>query len=387
LCVVVLRLRLGRAVAERRQARDELASTSLTLTRIRQAVESASDAIGIGDFGGNSLYHNPAHVALFGYTVPELNATPGAGVLFADEAAAREIHASVQAGRSWAGEVDILTKDGRRVPASVRADIIRDEDGAPVGIFGVFRDITRERQLAAEAARASKLDSLGMVAGGIVHDFNNLLTVIVGQISLAQTEPGVTDGVRERLAEVEKVAWRSRDLITQLKAFLKGETLVKKVVSLSSVIGEAARFAVQGSEVKLACEIAPDLWLVEADESQLLQVINNLALNAVQAMPEGGRLTVTAENQTGAGERGGGRWIKIAVTDTGTGIAPGNLAKIFDPFFTTKKSGTGLGLATSYSLVAKHGGKLSVESTLGRGSTFCILLPACREMPALAKTG
>jgi PAS domain S-box-containing protein len=348
--------------------------------RIRQAVECASDAIGVGDFEGHSLYHNQAHIRLFGYTVEELNSVPGAGVLFAEPEAAGEIHASIRAGRSWTGETNIRTKDGRIIPARVRADIIRDDRGEPVGIFGVFTDITAERARAAEEARAGKLESLGLMAGSIAHDFRNLLTAMMGHVSLAQLEPDLSDALKERLAGIERAAWRAKEVTQQLTTFAQGGTPEKKLVELAPVIREAADFAVQNTAVRLRCTLPGDLWPVEADEAQLVQVINNLAVNAVQAMPGGGVLTVEASNYTSIGGEAGSeaeaRWVNIEVADTGVGIPKDNLAKIFDPFFTTKPKGTGLGLATCYSIVTKHGGHLRVESVQGKGTTFHILLPA-----------
>jgi PAS domain S-box-containing protein len=370
---------LGFAVVIRRHRR-ALNASSLRFRRIFQAVESATEAVGIGDFEGNSLYHNQAHIDLFGYTVDELNSVPGSGVLFADKAAAEAIIASVFAGRSWSGETDVLTKDGRRIPAAVRANVIRDENGTPVGIFGIFRDITRERQLAEEAARASKLDSLGLMAGGIAHDFNNLLTVMLGQVSLAKFEPNLPESTKESLDSIEKVTLRARDLTQRLKAFAKGETLSKALIRLAPLVREAVGLACEGSAVRFRIDMPADLPRVMADETQILQVVNNLALNAVQAMPGGGDLTVAARVVRGeeavAEALPEGEWVRISLSDTGVGIAPENLSKIFVPFFTTKKTGTGLGLATCFSIVAKHGGHLRVESTQGRGTTFHVILPA-----------
>jgi len=360
--------------------REALARADLTITRIRQAVEGASDAIGIGDFDGHSFYHNQAHIRLFGYSVDELNAVPGEGVLFADQALAREILASIRAGRSWTGETDVLAKDGRKIPALVRADIIRDEGGKPVGIFGVFTDISRERQRAQEAARGNTLESLGLMAGSIAHDFRNILSTILANVSLVQLAENLEEPVRTRLTGIEQAVWRAKDVTEQLTTFAKGGSPTKKLVRLLPLIREAATLALHHSSVDLRFELADDLWETEADEIQLLQVINNLAVNAVQAMPGGGTLSISAENlalgldHPDAG--GHARWIRLAVADTGVGIPPENLARIFEPFFTTKPKGTGLGLATCYAVVSKHGGKLRVESVPERGTTFHILLPA-----------
>jgi two-component system cell cycle sensor histidine kinase/response regulator CckA len=378
--------------ARRREAfqREALALADLTITRIRQAVEGASDAIGIGDFDGHSFYHNQAHMKLFGYSVDELNAVPGEGVLFADKDVAGEILGSIRAGRSWTGETEIVAKDGRRIPALVRADIIRDEKGKPVGIFGVFTDITRERQRAQEAARGNTLESLGLMAGSIAHDFRNILSTILANVSLVQLEDDLGETVKTRLIGIEKAVWRAKDVTEQLTTFAKGGTPTKKRVRLLPLIREAATLAMLNSSVELGFQLAEDLWEVEADEIQLLQVINNLAVNAVQAMPGGGTLSVTAENLPTNLDHpdadGHPRWIKLTLADTGVGIPPENLTRIFEPFFTTKPKGTGLGLATCYAVISKHGGKLRVESVPGQGTTFQILLPglaaAVQALPA-----
>jgi PAS domain S-box-containing protein len=363
-----------------RQAQRDLASASLTITRIRQAVEGASDAIGIGDFEGCSFYHNQAHIKMFGYSVEELNEVPGEGVLFADKKIGGEIHAAIRVGHSWTGETDVLTKDGRRIPALVRADIIRDEQGKPVGIFGVFTDITRERQRAEEAARGNTLESLGLMAGSIAHDFRNILATILANVSLVQLEDDLSEPVKGRLTGIEKAVWRAKDVTEQLTTFAKGGTPTKKRVRLLPLIREAATLAMHNSSVELRFDLAKDLWEVEADEVQLLQVINNLAVNAVQAMPGGGTLSIKAENIAANLDHpdamGQPNWIKLTVADTGVGIPQENIARIFEPFFTTKPTGTGLGLATCYAVISKHGGKLRVDSVPGQGTTFHILLPA-----------
>ncbi len=377
LALVAVWRRARRQDAAQRKA---LALADLTIIRIRQAVEGASDAIGIGDFDGHSFYHNQAHIKLFGYSVDELNAVPGEGVLFADQAVAGEILASIRAGRSWTGETDVVSKDGRKIPALVRADIIRDEKGKPVGIFGVFTDITRERQRAQEAARGNTLESLGLMAGSIAHDFRNILSTILANVSLVQLADNLEETVKTRLTGIEQAVWRAKDVTEQLTTFAKGGSPMKKRVRLLPLVREAATLAMHHSSVELRFELADDLGEVEADEIQLLQVINNLAVNAVQAMPGGGILSIAAENlalsldHPDAG--GHAAWIKLTVADTGVGIPPENIARIFEPFFTTKPKGTGLGLATCYAVISKHGGKLRVESVPDQGTTFHILLPA-----------
>jgi two-component system cell cycle sensor histidine kinase/response regulator CckA len=369
--------------AARRRSETALASAGLTITRIRQAVEGASDAIGIGDFEGTSFYHNQAHIKMFGYSVEELNAVPGEGVLFADQGIGGEILASIRAGRSWTGETDIVAKDGRRIPALVRADIIRDDHGKPVGIFGVFTDITEERRRAEESARGNTLESLGLMAGSIAHDFRNILATILANVSLVQLEDTLSETVKTRLDGIEKAVWRAKDVTEQLTTFAKGGTPTKKRVRFAPLLREAAGLAVHHASVELRCSLEEGLWDLEADEVQLLQVFNNLAVNAVQAMPGGGVLTITAQNEVPPPELadipGIPRCVAVTVADTGVGIPPENIARIFEPFFTTKPTGTGLGLATCYAVIRSHGGKLRVDSAPGQGTTFHIRLPALGE--------
>jgi signal transduction histidine kinase len=270
----------------------------------------------------------------------------------------------------------------------VRADIIWDDAKRPAGIFGVFTDVTERRRLqhlldrkAEEAERVNRLEAMGMLAGGIAHDFGNLIMAMSGNIELAKMEPGTPSAVTERLEVLERTVWRANDVTKQLMAFAKGGEPRMVPVGLESPLNEAATYAITGSTVELGLSIAPDLRKVEGDEGQLIQVFNNICLNAVQAMPRGGRLTISAANQStgldGDDPLGGNEWLRIAISDNGTGIAPENLGKIFDPFFTTKDKGTGFGLATSFKIIKKHRGQLRVESELGRGTTFLILLPAC----------
>jgi PAS domain S-box-containing protein len=373
---------LGRRRSVRLQAR--LDHTETMLRRISQAVESTSDAVGIGDMQGHSLYHNRAHLELFGYTVDELNAVPGEGVLFADKAVAPEILAAVKGGRSWSGETDVLTKQGKRVPAFVRADIIRDEAGEPVGIYGVFADITERRRRAEETERTNRLESLGLMAGGIAHDFGNLLTIVNCSLYLARETPGLPERAATRLNDIETVVKRAGDLTEQLKTFAKGGTTRKKYTHLPPLVRESARLALTGTTVRIEDTLPADLWPVEADEAQFGQVVHNIVLNAVQAMAGAGCVSLRAVNLAPGAEVGlpaGYSWVKVSLADNGPGMPPEVMSRIFDPFFTTKEKGTGLGLATSHTIMEKHQGRLRVESTPGVGTTFHLILPAAARPP------
>lgn len=244
--------------------------------------------------------------------------------------------------------------------------------------------VRRERrQVAArlerEIQRAQRLESLGLLAGGIAHDFNNILTGVLGNISLCRTLVAPSDPIHERLLEAEKALLRARDLTAQLLTFARGGMPVKKPSDLRDLILESATFVLRGSRSKCEFDLPDDLWPVEVDPGQISRVIENLVLNADQAMPEGGVITIRAQNLLDPG--GSLRRVQVSVTDHGVGIPEEHLEHLFDPYFTTKKGGRGLGLATCYSILRHHGGSISVESRVGHGSTFSLVLPATTATP------
>jgi PAS domain S-box-containing protein len=272
----------------------------------------------------------------------------------------------------------VMHKDGYRIPVEISTSIMELE-GRKI-IQGIFRDIRERIKLEEEIQKAQRLESAGVIAGGMAHDFNNLLTSILGNVSLAKVFAEPSGKVFERLAETEKAIMRAKDLTQQLLTFAKGGVPVTRTVDLGNTLVESAEFALRGSTLKCQCRVAENLWPVEADLGQINQVIHNLVLNAYQSMREGGSCRLEAENilvrDTALIPLPEGRYVKISVHDEGSGIAPEHLNKIFDPFFTTKRSGTGLGLPTAYSIIKKHGGVLTVDSEVGKGSTFYIFLPA-----------
>jgi signal transduction histidine kinase/ActR/RegA family two-component response regulator len=243
--------------------------------------------------------------------------------------------------------------------------------------------IIERRSREEELQKVQRLESIGLLAGGIAHDFNNILTSILGNIFLARTNPGRDDEVRESLAQAEQAAVRAQGLARQLLTFAKGGAPIKKPVLAASLVREAVELALRGTMTRGEFQLAADLWPVEADESQLVQMISNLAINAVQAMAGGGVLKVSLANmRLGEGDEPGlsaGYYNRIEMQDQGPGIADECIGKIFDPYFTTKESGSGLGLAICYSIVKRHGGGIQVASTPGKGSVFTILLPASAE--------
>ncbi len=244
-------------------------------------------------------------------------------------------------------------------------------------------DISELKRMEAELLKAQKLESVGVLAGGIAHDFNNILTAIIGNVSLAKalTLPG--DKIHRRLDETERACFRARDLTQQLLTFSKGGAPIKRTLYIAESLRDACQFAMRGSNVLCQFSSAEDLWPVEVDEGQIHQVMNNLVINAIQAMPQGGFIDIALKNVEVRPATGlplePGRYVQITVRDQGQGIPRELLTRIFDPFFTTKQTGSGLGLATAYSIVSKHGGLITVDSETGKGATFHIYLQACSE--------
>ncbi|HXI10904.1 MAG TPA: ATP-binding protein, partial [Thermodesulfobacteriota bacterium] len=242
------------------------------------------------------------------------------------------------------------------------------------------KETMKRERMESELNRVQKIESIGVLAGGIAHDFNNLLTGVISNLSLAKILIKPEDRVFKYLNESEKASFRAHDLTMQLLTFSKGGAPVKKVSEIGSLVVESASFAIRGSNTRCDFSLSPELWYAEVDAGQISQVINNLIINADQAMPNGGVIKVGGENVTidakDALPLSPGRYVLITVADSGIGISRDLIQKIFDPYFTTKQKGSGLGLATSYSIILKHNGLITVDSVVGAGTTFSVYLPA-----------
>ncbi len=263
---------------------------------------------------------------------------------------------------------------------------IFDKNGEIIEYSAVGRDITEEKRREEEYIKIQKLEALNFLAGGIAHDFNNILTGIMGKIGIAKLIGGKDSKLKEKLEEAEAATLRARDLANKLLTFSKGGEPVKEIVPISKIIKEEVLFSLHGSNVESKLEIPEDLWYVRMDRSQIGQVIQNLVINALQAMPNGGYLTISGENiilsDNSSLPLSPGKYVKIGIKDTGVGIPQENLKNIFDPYFTTKESGSGLGLAIVYSIIKKHNGHIEVFSQRGEGTEFVIYLPAVDEIPS-----
>ena len=279
-------------------------------------------------------------------------------------------------------EAKFRVKSGEVRDGLLSGEIV--EIGAETCLLGTIRDITDARRLENEIFKIEKLESLGVLAGGIAHDFNNFLAGIIGNLSLAKLDSGPTDAIYPRLEEMEKAAMRAKDLTQQLLTFSRGGEPLTRPLDIKEIVKDSALFALRGSNVRCAFDFRSDSLISNADEGQLSQVIHNLILNAVQAMPEGGEVHIGGEyielSRRNALSLRPGEYVRLTIRDQGIGIKKEHLKKIFDPYFTTKQKGSGIGLAVVFSIIEKHNGRITVDSDIGLGTTFSLYMPAAHDL-------
>ena len=326
---------------------------------------------------------------LCGYTLEEARGKPLTSVFNIINETTREPHANPVEKVLATGQIIelenhtvIISKTGVERIIADSAAPIRQNNEDIIGVVLVFRDVTEKSKLQEILQRSQKLESLGLLAGGIAHDFNNLMGGVFGYIDLAVSvtkEDRVTAYLSNALSAID----RARGLTQQLLTFSKGGAPVQKTTVLVPLIEDVVKFALSGSNVTYKISISKDIWPCTIDETQIGQVIDNLVINAQQAMPMGGVVQIFSENIIIAAKEHPvlqkGNYVKISIKDSGIGISKKMLSCIFDPFFTTKPKGHGLGLSTSYSIINRHGGAIDVESVLDEGSTFYVYLPASSE--------
>jgi len=285
-------------------------------------------------------------------------------------------------------ENQIITQNGELITIAFHNTIITNDKGIIIGTLSSGEDITDQKKaeetrikLEQQIQKNEKLESLGILAGGIAHDFDNILTAILGNINLAIFDEDMKDKTKKLLSDAEKASLRAKDLTQQLLTFSKGGTPVKETASLETLIKESASFVLHGDKVACQYNIPEDLWLVDIDKGQISQVIQNIVINASHAMPEGGMIAISCINILSIDKKilphnEGDKFIKISIQDNGIGIPERFINKIFDPYFSTKHKGSGLGLSICQSITNKHNGDIFVESSPGNGTTFHIYLPA-----------
>ena|GEM_PF-708170 len=368
----------------------------------RQLVENAPDAIFV-QFEGKFDYLNPEALRLFGAEKPEDLLGKDMFSRFHPDSHAqiRGRARDIAENRIQAPKVEekYLRMDG--TPFYVLASAMPMERAGKAGALVFFADITERKAHEAELLNMQKIESLGVLAGGIAHDFNNMLMGIISNLSLLEKRTWNDPAARDMLAETAGAAASAQHLTQQLLTFAKGGKPLKKIIRLDKLLPDSAAFSTRGSNCRCVLDLAEDIRPVNADENQIKQVVNNILVNAVQAMPEGGEIKIDAGNVSLRGDAPGphslepGEYVRVVISDAGVGIPEKHLSKIFEPYFTTKIKGHGLGLAMTYSIIKNHGGHICAASRIGEGTSFTIYLPAAEgergeepaEKPAVRGSG
>ena len=391
----LVRVTAIRDITERQEADAALRRSE---EQYRSLVDGLRDVIFALGLDGDVTALNPAFEAVTGWRCEEWLGKPLAELLHPDDvaSAAGYLRAVMADTPRPTSRLRIRTREGGYRIGEFRSSMQR-RDGKVVGILGVARDITDHVELEEQYRQAQKMEAVGRLAGGVAHDFNNLLTVMTSYAHLALEGLPPGDKRRRQIEEVRRAAERATALTRQLLAFSRRQVLQPKVLDLNRVVlgAEGLLRRLIGEDIALVLQLEPDLGPVKADASQLEQVLMNLAVNARDAMSQGGTLTVatsdivlaTASEAAEHGVPGPGHWARLRVTDTGTGMDAESQRHAFEPFFTTKElgHGTGLGLATVYGVIKQSGGSISLESELARGTTFSIHLPQVDEPVEVVK--
>jgi hypothetical protein len=358
--------------------------------RIREQaalLDIATDAITVRDMEHLILFWSKGAERIYGWRSEEILGKKVTALLFKEDTTAfEEALRIVKEKGEWQGELREINKDGGEIIVQSRWTLVHDEEGNPKSIFVVSTDITEKKKIETQFLRAQRLESIGTLAGGIAHDLNNMLSPILMALQLLKQK--FTDEKSQNLLNtLETSTQRAADLVRQVLSFARGMEGEHTVLQIRHIISELERILKDTfpKSIRIRTDTPKELWTVSGDPTQLHQVLMNLSLNARDAMPHGGTLTIFTENlfldeyyaQMNI-EAKPGPYIVITVADTGTGIPPAVIDRIFEPFFTTKNpaEGTGLGLSTAYAIVKSHGGFINVYSEVGKGTNFKVYLPA-----------
>ena len=368
-------------ITERKKMEEALRESE---ERYRNLFESIGDGIIVSSPDGQILAANPAAARMVGCSCAEELIRMKTEDFHAQAPQRESLFAQLRE-HGYLNDVELTARrlDGSEALYSATFTAHFDEQGDIEQVDGIFRDLTEKRRMEQELLDARRLESLGVLAAGIAHDFNNILTAATANLFLSRAHAAGDPQLLDYLIGAEKAIVQAKRLTQHLLTFSKGGAPIVQTASLTEILAEAVEFALSGSNVRCKFSLPQTLWPVKVDVGQISQVINNLVLNAVQAMPEGGTIRVSAENICPEDHRPAplrkGRYVKVSLQDTGIGIPQENFGKVFDPYFTTKPGGSGLGLTTAYTIVRKHSGHIAFESEPGKGSTFSIYLPASEE--------
>jgi two-component system, cell cycle sensor histidine kinase and response regulator CckA len=348
--------------------------------RLIRAIEQVGESIVITDLNANIVYVNPAFERISGYSREEsLGQNPR---LLKSGRHCKEFYTALwdtlKAGESWSGQFINRAKNGRLYTEEATISPVVNRSGEVINYVAVKRDVTLETELQEQLHQSQKMDAIGRLAGGVAHDFNNMLMVIVSYADLLASSLPDHDPGRKHIDQILSAARRSTALTRQLLAFSRKQVLAPHILDCNAILLETSSMVSRliSENIDLKCDLAPDLWRVKADADQIVQVILNLCVNSRDAMPDGGSLVLATRNYHV--DQG---FVELSVSDTGVGIPLELQEKLFEPFFTTKErsKGTGLGLATVYGIVQQSGGYIRVDSSSGRGATFSVFLPRCLE--------
>jgi two-component system cell cycle sensor histidine kinase/response regulator CckA len=349
------------------------------------------DAVILQDLEGRTLYWNDSARRMYGWTKEEVLGRNIKHELYAESDLERcdEINREILEKGSWMGELRQRTKDGKTIIVESRCTIVPNERGQADKILMVNTDITEKKNLESQMLRNQRMDSIGLLASGIAHDMNNVLAPILSSLVLIRAK-SADEQIQRWIALLEQSAERGKELMKQILSFARGESGERAVLNLGKLAEEAYRFISQvfPKEIEIQLEVPSTLWMILGETTKIYQALLNLCVNARDAMPNGGRLTIKLENvEITAAQKSfhinakEGEYVRLTVSDTGTGIPPEVLDKIFEPFFTTKEvgRGTGLGLSVVYSVMNSHGGFVDVETEVGKGTSFMLYFPATKS--------
>jgi PAS domain S-box-containing protein len=361
--------------------------------RLEYVLEGSNDATWEWDLVTNQINFNKRYYEMAGYTPGEENIDFEFFMKTIHPEDLADVQRRVQDNldgktREFEAHYRMVAKSGKIKDVMGRGKIVSDgEDGQPFKMAGVITDVTEMKRLSEEVNRINKLESIGLLAGGLAHDLNNVLNVIYGNISFAKMLAGGGSTVVAPLTDAEEACEHARELGQRLRAFAQGNAPVKEAIALPAIIEPVAETLFKGTNILHAISAADDILPLEADPRQIRQVLENLLTNAKEAMADGGTVKIGVENYLVDGKKGlpieAGNYVRMTIKDTGKGIPGENLPKIFDPYFSTKdtysQKGLGLGLSICHAILKRHSGHIAVESTGGIGTMVTIYLPAVRE--------
>jgi len=367
-------------ITERKRAEEQIREQAALL-------DHAQDAILVRDLDQNILFWNKGAEQIYGWRAEEVLGKNAQELLFKEHSSQFDVarKAIIQTGE-WKGEMRQTRRDGAEIIIEGRWTLVRDEEGRPKSILVINTDVTEKKRIESQFLRAQRMESIGTLAGGIAHDLNNVLSPILMAIDMLRLK--ATDESSNRLLDVLRTnAERGGNMVRQVLSFARGVEGERVALQPKHLIKEIVKILRETlpKSIEISCNVPNDLWIISADATQLHQVLMNLCVNARDAMPEGGSISIKAENvfvdENYARmhiEAKAGRFIMITVSDTGPGMSPEIQSRIFEPFFTTKEmtKGTGLGLSTALTIVKSHGGFINVYSELHKGSQFTLYLPA-----------